>query len=92
VVAAVAAATEIYMLLDDSLNLDEEHARLEREARKITDELARVQKKLGNGDFLSKAREEIVQKERDKARQHEDKLRALNQSIARIAELKAGRN
>jgi valyl-tRNA synthetase len=89
---AIVGATEIYLPLDDLLNLDEEHVRLNKEARKITDELARVQKKLGNGDFLSKAKEEIVQKEREKALQFEDKLRALNLSIARIEELKAGRH
>jgi valyl-tRNA synthetase len=89
---AVVGATEIYLPLDDVLNLDEEHARLMKEAGKITAELARVQRKLGNGEFLSKAKHEIVQKERDKALQYEDKLRALNLSIARIGELKAGRD
>jgi valyl-tRNA synthetase len=89
--AAIVGTTEIYLPLDDAINLDEEHARLAKEANKINDELARVQKKLGNGDFLRKAREEVVQKERDKAQQYEDKLRALNSSIARIEELKAGR-
>jgi valyl-tRNA synthetase len=89
---AIVGATEIYLPLDDVVNLDEEHTRLTKEAGKITDELARVRKKLGNGDFLSKAKEEIVEKEREKALQYEDKLRALNLSIARIAELKAGRH
>jgi valyl-tRNA synthetase len=90
--AAVVGTTEIYLPLDDAINLDEEHARLAKEAGKINEELARVQKKLGNGDFLKKAKEEVVQKERDKAQQYEDKLRALNSSIARIEELKAGRH
>jgi valyl-tRNA synthetase len=88
----VVGATEIYLPLDDVLNVDEEHARLTKEAGRITDELGRVRKKLSNGEFLSKAKEEIVQKEREKALQYEDKLRALNLSIARIAELKAGRH
>jgi valyl-tRNA synthetase len=89
--AAVVGTTEIYLPLGDAVNLDEEHARLAREAGKINDELARVRKKLNNGDFISKAKEEVVQKERDKAQQYEDKLRALNASMARIEELKAGR-
>ncbi|HEX2229401.1 MAG TPA: valine--tRNA ligase, partial [Candidatus Binatia bacterium] len=90
--AAIVGSTEIYLPLDDALNLDEELARLAKEAAKVTDELARVRKKLGNGDFLKKAKQEIVEKERDKAQQYEDKLRALNSSIARIEELKAGRH
>jgi valyl-tRNA synthetase len=90
--AAIVGTTEIYLPLDDAINLDEEHARLAKEAGKINEELARVQKKLGNGDFLKKAKEEVVQKERDKAQQYEEKLRALHSSIARIEELKAGRH
>jgi valyl-tRNA synthetase len=90
--AAIVGTTEIYLPLDDAINLDEEHARLAKEAGKINEELARVHKKLGNGDFLSKAKEEVVQKEREKALQYEDKLRALNSSLARIEELKAGRH
>jgi valyl-tRNA synthetase len=92
---AIVGTTEIYLPLDDQVDLDEELARLDKESRKVGDELARVRKKLGNGDFLSKAKEEVVQKEREKSLQYEDKLRALQLSIARIkelSELKAGRN
>lgn len=92
---AVVGTTEIYLPLDELTNLDEEHARLNKEVIKVADELQRVQKKLANADFLSKAKEEVVRKERDKAVQYEDKLRALNQSVARIAELlkfKSGRD
>jgi valyl-tRNA synthetase len=89
--AAVVGAMEIYLPLDDAINLDEERARLAKEAGKINDELARVQKKLANSDFLAKAKEEVVQKERDKAQQYEEKLRALHANMARIEELKAGR-
>jgi valyl-tRNA synthetase len=89
--AAIVGSTEIYLPLDSAINLDEEHARLAKEAGKITEELARVHKKLGNNDFLAKAKEEVVQKERDKAQQYADKLRALNSSMTRIEELKAGR-
>jgi valyl-tRNA synthetase len=90
--SAMAGNTEIYLPLDDAINLDEEHARLSKEAGKLSQELERVQKKLGNRDFIRKAKEEVVQKEREKALQYEDKLRALNLSIARMEELKAGRH
>ena len=92
---AIVGGTEIYLPLDDLINLDEEQVRLNKEAVKVADELKRVQKKLANTDFLSKAKEEVVRKEREKAIQFEDKLRALDQSVSRIAELlklKSGRN
>jgi valyl-tRNA synthetase len=90
--AAVLGSSEIYLPLEDAVDLDEEYARLKKETGKVSEELARVQKKLGNGDFLSKAKEEVVQKEREKARQYQDKLRALNLSLARLEELNAGRH
>ena len=47
--------------------------------------------KAATADGLAKAKEEVVRKERDKAQQYEEKLRALHANMARIEELKAGR-
>ena len=88
---AVVGALEIYLPLDDLINLDEERARLAREVAKMEDEIARVQKKLSNGDFVAKAKEEVIQKERDKAAQFDEKLRTLRSSLAKIQDLQAGR-
>jgi valyl-tRNA synthetase len=89
---AVVGSTEIYLPIDDLLNLDEERARLTKELSKVTDEIARVQKKLANPDFVSKAKPEVIQKEREKAIQHEEKLRALKGSLEQIQKIQAGRN
>jgi valyl-tRNA synthetase len=89
---AVVGNTEIYLPLDDLVNLDEERARLTKEVGKVEDELARVQKKLGNSDFIAKAKEEVIQKERDKAIQFEEKIRTLRTSLEKIEEIQAGRN
>ena len=51
-----------------------------------------MKKKLGNGDFLAKAKPEVVEKERDKASQFEDKLRTLKSRLDKLAEIQAGRN
>ncbi len=89
---AVVGAVEIYLPLDDLINLDEERARLSREVGKIGDELARVQKKLANGDFIAKAKPEVIQKEKDKAVEFEEKMRTLRSSLEKIQEIQAGRN
>jgi valyl-tRNA synthetase len=89
---ALVGATEIYLPLDDVVNLDEEQARLAKEVGKVEHELARVQKKLDNGDFLSKAKEEVVEKEREKASQFEEKIRTLRSSLDKIREIQAGRS
>jgi valyl-tRNA synthetase len=89
---AVVGTTEIYLPLDDLVNLDEEQARLAKEVSKIEEELSRVQKKLGNGEFLAKAKEEIIEKEREKASQFEEKIRTLRSSLEKIREIQAGRS
>jgi len=89
---AVIGAVEIYLPLDDLINLDEERLRLAKEVAKMEDEVARVQKKLGNSDFVAKAKQEVIQKEREKAAQFDEKLVTLRSSLAKIEELQAGRN
>jgi valyl-tRNA synthetase len=74
------------------VNLDEEQARLAKEVGKVEEELSRVQKKLGNGDFLAKAKEEIIEKEREKANRFEEKIRTLRNSLEKIREIQAGRS
>jgi valyl-tRNA synthetase len=87
---AVVGAMEIYLPLGDLINLDEERSRLNREVHKVKEELSRVQRKLTNGDFLSKAKEAVVLKEREKAEQYEEKIRTLNQSLKRLQEIDQG--
>jgi valyl-tRNA synthetase len=89
---AVVGGTEIYLPLDDLVNVDEERVRLTKEVGKVEDELARVQKKLDNGEFLAKAREDVIQKERDKATQFSEKIRTLRASLAKLAEMQAERS
>jgi len=88
---AVVGTTEIYLPLQDLVNLDEERARLNKEVGKVEEELARVHKKLDNREFLAKAKGEIIQKERDKASQFQEKIRALRTSLAKLEEIQAGR-
>jgi valyl-tRNA synthetase len=89
---AVVGSTEIYLPLDDLINLDEERSRLAKEVSKAEDELLRVQRKLANGDFLAKAKSEVIEKERQKASQFEEKIRTLKTSLERIGEIQAGRS
>ncbi len=88
---AVIGATEIYLPFGDLINLDEERARLTKEIRKFEEEFSRVQKKLANDDFISKAKEEVVRKEREKAGQYEEKIRTLNLSLERIKKAQSER-
>jgi len=89
---AIVGSTELYLPLAEMINLNEERGRLTKEIDKAKDELSRVQKKLSNTDFLNKAKEEVVQKEREKAGQYEEKIRTLNLSLEQLEEFQAGRS
>jgi len=89
---AVIGTTEIYLPLEDLINLNEERARLSKEVGKIEDELARVQRKLGSADFIAKAKSDVVHREREKATQFEEKIRALRASLGKLQEIQAERN
>ena len=89
---ALVGSTEVYLPLGEMINVEEERTRLAKEIRKAEDELSRAQKKLANTDFLNKAKEEVVQKEREKAGQYEEKIRTLNLSLERIQEFQGERS
>jgi valyl-tRNA synthetase len=65
---------------------------LTKEVGKVIDEIARVQKKLGNPDFVNKAKQEVIQKEREKAIEYEEKLRTLKGSLEQMREIQSERN
>jgi len=63
----VLEGVEIFISLKDIINISEEIARLEKKLNKTNNELNIICKKINNSDFLSRAPEDIVKKERDKA-------------------------
>jgi len=63
----VLEGVEVFVPLKGIINISEETARLEKRLKKIENELNTVFKKINNKDFLSKAPEDIIKKEREKA-------------------------
>jgi valyl-tRNA synthetase len=84
---AVIGGTEVYLPLEDMIKPAEERARLTKEARKVEEELARIQKKLANSEFLGKAKQEVIEKERAKSAEYQEKLRTLKRSLERLGEM-----
>ncbi len=73
----------VYMPLNDLVDLEKERERIAKELAKAKENLARIEGKLRNEAFVSKAPEAVVNAERDKA----EKARAL---IAKLEESAAG--
>jgi valyl-tRNA synthetase len=87
---AVVRAVEIYLPLAGLVDLTEERGRLLREVQKAESDHARVRGKLENGDFLAKAKEDVVEKERRKAEEFEEKINTLRRSLERLDRIQAG--
>lgn len=73
---------QIYMPLSGMIDMDKEIARLSKEIEELDKELARVASKLSNEGFLSKAPPAVVQKEKDKKEELEDKKRQVEARLA----------
>jgi valyl-tRNA synthetase len=85
-VSAVVEDSTIYLALNDLVDKAKEFERLNREKEKIEKDLKKTSGKLSNEKFLANAPAAVVEKERQKDQENQDKLA---QVVARINALKA---
>lgn len=86
-VTSVISGAEIYLPLAGLINIDDEIARLEKEAAKLQDEVNRVEKKLSNEKFVAKAPKAVVEAERAKGKEYADQRQAVLERIATLKTL-----
>jgi valyl-tRNA synthetase len=67
------------------IDLAAERARLEKEMAKVKGDIARVDAKLANADFLKRAPEEVVEGEREKREEAEARHVKIVEALARLA-------
>jgi valyl-tRNA synthetase len=80
---------DLVMPLAGLIDFKEEARRLNREMDKLSRELAQVQKKLANEDFLAKARPDVVERERERLQTLNEKLTKLKSHEKRLKGLLA---
>ena len=78
--SAVVQGCEVFLPLEGLVDLNEERARLARDADKLLSDLELTKKKLRNQDFLNKAKPEIVEKEHQRLTQLEETLEKLKKA------------
>jgi valyl-tRNA synthetase len=78
----VAGEVQAFISLDGLVDVDAERARLSKELADLTSVLERSRAKLGNDDFIAKAPEAIVAKERRRVAEMEATVDALTGQIA----------
>jgi valyl-tRNA synthetase len=75
---------EVYVDLKDFIDVDAERARLEGEEKKLTGQIKGKEAKLGNENFVSRAPEAVVEKERQQLAQLREKLAAVIAALAKL--------
>lgn len=82
--SAVITGAEIYLPLEGLIDIKAEVARLEKELVKWDNEVKRVQGKLNNERFVSKAPEAVVAAEKEKEKDYLEKQIAVAERIATL--------
>jgi valyl-tRNA synthetase len=78
---------EIYLPLQNLLNIEAEKLRLTKELGKWKKEVEMVEKKLSNERFVQNAKAEVVEKEREKRESHLQKFQAVEKQLAELERL-----
>lgn len=85
--AAILGDIRIYLPLAGLIDMDKETARLKKELANTEKEIARLNGKLNNEGFLSKAPAEVVAGEREKRADAEKRLAGLQETLAILEEV-----
>ncbi len=86
VMSGVIQGAEIFIRTDELMDFRAEYDRLVKEKEKLEKEVQRVEKKLSNQGFVSKAPEAVIQAERDKQIKYTDMLQKVTERLEAVKE------
>ena len=82
VISVVVEKAELFLPMKDLVDYDKEAQRLKKDMEKTESEIERAENKLANENFVSKAKPEVVQKEREKLEMYKENLKNLKERAA----------
>ncbi|MCK4249139.1 MAG: class I tRNA ligase family protein, partial [Candidatus Omnitrophica bacterium] len=82
--SAVISGIAIYVPLEGLIDIDQEKERLNKQIEKLQPQLKGIQKKLDNDNFISKAPEEVVKKEKTKEQDLIETIQKLNSLLSML--------
>ena len=85
---AVIPGAQIFVPLTELVNVDDELEKMEKEEKRLEDEVARCEKKLANKGFVDHAPEAVVNKEKEKKVDYESQLAGVRERIQDLKESK----
>lgn len=82
--SSILAGAEVFIPMAELVDLDEEKAKMQKEITKLEKEVNRSSKKLGNKKFVENAPEKVVEAEKQKAVEWQQKLAAAKDRLASL--------
>ncbi len=82
--SAVISGAEIFIPLEGLIDIEVEKKRLQKELDNMKNLLVRISKKLGNADFLKNAPAEVIEKEKAKKDDYQERIEKLNKNLEQI--------
>ncbi len=82
--SAVISGAEIFLPLEGLIDIDAEKARLEKDLDNLKTQQIKVSKKLANADFLANAPAEVIDREKTKKRDYEERIERINKNLEQI--------
>ncbi len=83
-VQIITDSATIYLPMSDLVDTEKELARLSGEEAKLLSEIERVEKKLQNEGFISKAPEAVVNAERNKLARYQENLAGVRAALEKL--------
>jgi valyl-tRNA synthetase len=83
-VQSVIDEATVILPLADVIDLGQERARLEKEIGRLGQDIDKIEKKLGNEKFLSKAPEHVVEEQRDRLAEATQARAKLEEALGRL--------
>ena len=77
----VHSGTRAALVVSDALDIEAEKARLTKELSKIDGEITKIEKKLGNENFISKAPAEVIDEQKSRLSEYAEKKDKLSGAL-----------
>ncbi len=84
--SAVVKGVELFIPLEGLIDIKTEKNRLQKEISRLEDQLEKLNNKLVNQNFLSRAPKEVIDKERGKKKDYEENLKKIKSNFASLVE------
>jgi valyl-tRNA synthetase len=82
--SAVISGAEIFIPLEGLINIDSEKKRLEKELGNLKSQLEKVSRKLANADFLKNAPKDVIEKDKGRRVDIEERVEKLNKNLEQL--------